>query len=252
MGKTTFTTATKEFFKSAIFRSKFEGYNRCLTGTGVASLMGISPWESRTELHQRLHSTKATLKKRTWEMERSARFKSMLFSTFEKNSPAEVFRTNPLLGGGAKPLYVCDPKFPGLGGIVDCFLVNRKSGNVCAGMMIRTSGLSSIDYWMNHPTAVYTAQCLFYAGICGGLDWVLSVLLFKGDETGKESIPFEIRSYHLKFDRRIYEKMRNEAINYFETCNEQGISPDGPTGFQEVLDEYLEKNTRLFRIVPPQ
>lgn len=257
---------TKQFFRSECFMEEFPGYNSCLTGSAVASILGISPWESRQELFKRL--TAGRVKGEiTWEMRRGMQYKETVFHTFSKSSPSEVFRRNPFTArkdpngprqnilDKNRKFYACSNICPGIGGLVDAFLVNRNTGHVAAGMMVRTSGLSSVEHWADYPPKIHVAQSLFYSGLCERLPWVISVMLFRPDpnSNNEERIPFEIRNFWMKFDQALFEHINERVMDFWNNNFMKGVEPDDvdATETDMLLDNYIQRKTAILRITPP-
>lgn len=245
-----FDSSAELFFKQPCFQNGFPGWDSCLTGYGVSSVLGLTPWENRAQLYQRL--TEGLPKREmTWEMQRGMQYKELVFHTFGATSRSAVFRKNPF--NNDKRFYVSTDKIHGLGGMVDAFLVNKEDGKVKAGMTVRTSGLSMAAYWDKYPALVHTAQNIFYMGLCGIGAWVLSVMLFRKDENEEERIPYEVRSYRYAFDRDVFNVIFQKAEDFWKNCYLAGVAPNEEDSSQivQMLEDYTVRKTRLFRIKPP-
>lgn len=241
-----YSAYTQQFFEQPCFSNEFPGYDKCLTGYGVASVLGLSPWEDRSALFQRLTGPKKPFKM-TWEMKRGMDWKNSVFEVVAKNSTAFPIRYNPFMAN--QKLYVSSNTLPGVGGMVDAFLIDRETLDVTAGLTVRTAGLSSAAYWKKRLAPGHAAQNLFYMGLCGGIRWVVSVMFFCVGADGQESEPWEVRSYVMNFDEELYHDIFQEAKNFWEN----GIETDEKRleSLRQRIKEYADTKTGVVRFGLP-
>ena len=246
------SASAKEFFMRDNMKGEFPGYDFCLTGAAIPSLLGISPWESRRELFRRL-TIGQERKNVTWEMRRGMEFKGTIFKTFSESSPSAVLTRNPF--NNHKKFYVDAEGYHGIGGLVDAFLINRKTKNVSAGLTVRTAGLSMVGYWADYPSPIHVAQSLFYSGLCGGMPWVISVMLFRPDpmRNNEERIPFEVRNFWMKFDGTLFDHIFEKARTFWMHNVLRRIEPEDvdTTETETLLNNYIKRMTAVLRITPP-
>lgn len=208
-----FNESTRQFFNQKCFSQPFPGYDRSLTGSGVAALLGLCRWETVDELRERLRLQDHE-RVVTWEMERGKQWKPNVAQLVESGSSAYIARHNPFTG---RKLYVCDNLHPASGGLADGFFINRKSCEVTAGLTIKTSGLSSAGFWYKRIPEDIAAQNLFYMGLCGDIQWVVSVMFFCTGEDGLESEPWEIRSFRMMPDKNLSQDILEEVRRFWDT-----------------------------------
>lgn len=233
------------------FRMDFPGRNSCLTGLGFASLMGVNPWESRQELHTRLNKRQEPVIF-TPEMRRTTVYRWWAIDVFEKTSPSKACRFNPFFKhrDGSYRLFVSDITHPGISGQIDAFMVSKDKDTLTAGLTIRTAGMSQRDQWEMRPARPYATQALCLSGLCGGIDWIIATVMCSYNyRNSVEDIPVEIRCYHLKFNKDVYNMIYQEAVRYWEDDYTQENIPENYKSdeYLDIIDNYIAKDTRRFR-----
>lgn len=240
---------TKQFFEKECFSEPFPGYDSCLTGYGISSVVGVSPWETKRDLLNRLMHKRKRFEY-TFEMKRGSVWKESVFMAFSEVSKAYPIRRNPMQNNSL--LYLNYKRIPGCGCLADGFLVNRESERVVAGMTVRTSGLSNDRYWGKHLQPIHAAPALFCAGVSGLDFWVIATMMFEPDpdDDGRESIPKEIRCYRVVVDHALFSDIAKKAEDF---CNENFISKvaltDESDEIAKRIEEFCETHTKLYNTI---
>lgn len=219
--------------------SENPGYNKTIGGSALASILGVSPWESPYECWLKL-TGKVGPTPDNPAMARGRKWEPIVAAMFEAAHPEfEVTHNNPITG---QTWFVRDSEHEYLTGQPDRML-HDSNGRLQAGLEIKTASWRTIQNWGQEGTDQvpqnYLLQSNWYAGLMRVDSWHLIVEFFTENAKGLEA-PYMTREYLIPFDEELFNMCRDRAIAFWDTYVVPDVAPE-QTGVGETFIRYVKE-----------
>ena len=209
-------------------------------GTAISAILGCNPWTSPLGLYLKIRN-EAEGGSPNAAMERGIRFEDSVAYTFASNHPE--FKVAHNLSFTDEPQRVKDETIEYLTGSPDrlLFAPDAKLGdNPIAGLEIKTASMRNRNNWGPFGTdnipIYYLCQCQWYLGFYPYItDWRVAVQFFDDNDQ-----PLLYGEYIVKRDDELIAKMRERAVEFWETHVVTGIPPECDT-VDETVCEYVKQ-----------
>lgn len=216
------------------------GFNRSIGGSSLASLLGVSPWESPYELWLRL-TGKVGPTPDNPAMARGRRWEPVIADIYSAAHPEfEVTQHNPITG---QNWFVRDHDKDYLTGQPDRML-HDQNGRLVAGLEIKTASVRTKNNWGQEGTDEvpqgYLLQSNWYAGLMGVRNWKLYVLFFSEPDAEGFEKPSSTREYSINFDPELFSLCRDRAIDFWERFVLTDTAPE-QTSVGETFIRYVKE-----------
>lgn len=205
------------------------GFNHSIGGSSLASLLGVSKWESPYEFWLKVTGKVGSTPDNP-AMARGRKWEPIISQMFAASHPEfEVTAQNPVT---LAPWFVRHPEKEYLTGQPDRMLHNE-NGTLAAGLEIKTASTRTLSSWGKEGTDEvpqgYLLQSNWYAGLMRCSSWRLFVLFFgEPNENGVEQPAFS-REYLIPFDQELFDLCVSRAIAFWESFVVPDVAPDQTT-----------------------
>lgn len=201
--------------------SESENFDR-IGGTTVSAIVGQNPWATPHSAYLQLrHEVSPTPDNEA--MARGREYEPILAEVFAQGKPE--YRVEHNRQGTDEPELYVDEKYPFLIGHPDRLLYAKDSGDLIAGLEIKTSSITNRRYWGEVGTDAipihYLIQCQWYAGLAKLPKWLVAVAFL--DERG---VLHDYREYNVIADEELFEVLVESAVSFWNDHVLPGIPPE--------------------------
>ncbi len=191
------------------------GKMKVIGGSTISAIIGLSPYNSAFGVWAQL-TGQSNIDVQNESVDRGNKMEPWIAEYYAMRHPEyQVMEHVP----------VFHERFQYIMGSPDRILIGTESGNLEAGLEIKTVNIVKIDEWGDEGTndipIHYWVQCQWYAGLLGVSDWNLAVAFVRPGTL--EMV--EHREYSIQFDKVRYEKLIRAAVVFWETHVETGVPP---------------------------
>lgn len=174
-------------------------------GSTISGILGISPWESPHSIYLKMIG-EYPRSEATEAMKRGNELEPMVAGIFAGNHPEF----------DVEEYGMCNhAEYDFLTGSPDRVLIDKESGELSAGLEIKTANIITRSEWgecdSEHVPPHYWAQCQWYAGLMGVEQWYLAVSFFMSGSRKLKGY----EEYIIQLNREVFNDMIAAAVDFW-------------------------------------
>ncbi len=183
-------------------------------GSTIAEILGYSPWGSPHSVYLKMIGEYQGTPSNS-AMDRGVALEPVVATMFGGNHPEFVVENYGLIQ---------HPEYEFLTGSPDRVLIDKETGELAAGLEIKTANIITSNEWGEEDTDQipyhYLFQCMWYAGLLGVPRWYLAVAFFLSESRRVK----QYREYVVEFDQTLFDVMLSRAVEFWN----QHVVPRNP------------------------